>query len=1168
MRFQYIIGRSGVGKSELAMKQFINHVQQGDGKTPYFYLVPDQMSFQTELQLLQRFETQSASNVFVYSFKNIVNVLISTWLQQTGQDLHVISDLGMQMLIRKVLVEHTNEWQVYERVAKQPGFSAHILDCLHEFHNWQVTLEQEHIETFTNDQALRRKLHDILLIRQYVKEQLDEKGVMTQQQQLQQATQLLANKNVVNALSLSNAVIVIDGFHSFNKLEQQFIQTLAQVVAKTTLVLTLDRPYDTIEEYEQSETFLITGKTYWQMCQFTHKTFQPTDVQTIWLDSQQHQRSEQKALQQLEKWLADRGSFAQETPLDNEDEAIQIIGGMNRLREVEAVAQHIRNQVIHGARYQDVAVYVSQPSEYYQLIRRIFPLYDLPFFLDEKTPMYFHPILECILGSLAVVKHNWQYEDIFRTVKTGFFNSEQLSNHDYFEQIAFFENYCIRRGKFGRKHWHEHTQWTYRISDTIEHLEQPLTDVEQKHTEQITHWRTLIVIPLQQFESAIKQAQTVQDFSIAVFTLLEYLQVPQQLFTQMQNAESEGELVKAKQDQQVWQQLVTVFEEIVTISGDDTIDLTQFISILETGFEQLTFQLAPPSLDYVLIGDFERARFQMAQTDSGMGIQYTYVLGLNEGSFPFFADQTGLLTQAEREQFEQANIQLAPDLYGSLASQQLNFYLLVANTKKQVVLSYVLADGESGEKEQYPAQIIQEITHQFGVQTRLFPQQLGEIYAPFSLTPKASYRYLHYHLAQALQGKELGIMWQATYNWLITHDEQAYFIRRSLDYKNIATRIDPMLVKRCFGDKISGTATRIETYNRCPYRFYTQYMLGLQDEQTYKISFLQIGNLYHYCLEFIAVQLFERKYRFAQLTEQEIVSWTKESLQQLQPYLHYHAFYENARSEYLLKKLEQNVLESVRRLVEIDQHSQFDLRFAEVSFGQKQSIFAAREYILTPEYTLSLRGKIDRIDTLETETGTYVRIIDYKSTDKSVDFDEIYHGLSLQMPMYLDVATQDILPNSHPAGMFYFTIQNKKANISLAKAQEYIGHPQQQLLGYAIDDATIISQMDDTLLHGATDYIKGIKQSKTGFYKTSPILSAEELTNLTTFTNEKIRSSAELIIAGEVPIEPKGIEKLPCEYCPYRTICQFDQQLPENPGCYVTSGHREAVLMNQKNEEE
>ncbi|MGL5548846.1 MAG: PD-(D/E)XK nuclease family protein [Culicoidibacterales bacterium] len=1161
MRFQYIIGRSGVGKSEYAMQQFVEAAKSTNGKAKYFYLVPDQMSFQTEWQLLQRFPNQVASNVFVYSFKNIVRLLLEAWQQQEHEQVKPMSDLGLQMIVRKVLVEKQSQLQVYQRVVKQPGFTQHVIDCLTEFQNWQVDdAAYQKVLAQTSDEAFQQKMADLAIIQAGVEEQILKQGVWSPAHQLQFATELLSNQSITEAVGLTEATIVIDGFHSFNKREQQFLQQLAQVVKQTTLILTVDRPYLTMQAYEQSQTFAISGKTYWQFRQFTKQFFATEEIEEVWLNPQQWLRSENPQLIQLEKWLADAKSVATPVQHSTKEAAIQVVGAMNRLREVEALAQQIRQLVMNGAKYHEIAVYLSQKEAYSALVQRIFPIYEIAFFIDEKMPMYFHPVLELIVGSLTVIKNNWQYEELFRTVKTGFFVFDHCASELLEHELALFERYCLTRGKFGKKQWQAPEVWEYRSTDTIEQLQKPLSEAEVLQTEKFAAFRAAIVEPLKQLEEQIKAATTIQNYCEAIFRFLIQLTVPEQLAQQIIEAEQAGETLRAKQNQQVWQQLIQVFEELVAIAGDEVSDFSQFLTILESGFEQLKFQVAPPALDHVLIGDFERARFQMAKNSKGMGVNHAFVLGVNEGFVPFLPGQNGVLSQSDREQFAAAQIQLAPDLNDSIASQQLSFYMLATNATTSVTFSYVLADGENGESEMYPARILQQLCQYFQLTPRLYPQMLGEVFEPFALNPNASYRYLHHHLQQALQGQQLAPEWQATYNWLLANHQQSYFIQRSLNYRNLAQPIRRELVDQCFKKQISGTATRIETYNRCPYRFFAQYMLHLQQPNEYEVGYLQIGNLYHHCLEMISQQLFETKRRFADLSESDIQALTTAAVQKIEPYLRYHAFYENARSQYLLNKLINNVIASVQRLVKIDQHSQFDLRFAEVSFGQKQSQYAARTYPIAPDYQLNLRGKIDRIDTLETEVGTYVRIVDYKSTDKSIDFDEIYHGLSLQMPMYLDVAIKDILPNTQAAGMFYFTIQNKKVSINQTEIESQTGEPTQQLLGYALADEHIISKMDDTFVTGKTEFIKGIKKTKAGLGKTSMVLSQQEMMNLTEFTNEKLMMSAEKIVAGDVAIEPKGIEQLPCSYCPYRSLCQFDQQLPENPGCYASKGHRSDVL--------
>ena len=77
---------------------------------------------------------------------------------------------------------------------------------------------------------------------------------------------------------------------------------------------------------------------------------------------------------------------------------------------------------------------------------------------------------------------------------------------------------------------------------------------------------------------------------------------------------------------------------------------------------------------------------------------------------------------------------------------------------------------------------------------------------------------------------------------------------------------------------------------------------------------------------------------------------------------------------------------------------------------------------------MKLRGRIDRIDASEIGGKNYVRVVDYKSSARSLDLTEVYYGLSLQMMTYLDVALENADEwlgfNADPAGVLYMHIHN------------------------------------------------------------------------------------------------------------------------------------------------
>ena len=68
--------------------------------------------------------------------------------------------------------------------------------------------------------------------------------------------------------------------------------------------------------------------------------------------------------------------------------------------------------------------------------------------------------------------------------------------------------------------------------------------------------------------------------------------------------------------------------------------------------------------------------------------------------------------------------------------------------------------------------------------------------------------------------------------------------------------------------------------------------------------------------------------------------------------------------------------------------------------------------------TVEIVGKIDRIDIAKDENNKYLRIIDYKSSVKDIDYTNIYAGLQLQLITYLDAMCK--IEDFIPAGILYF----------------------------------------------------------------------------------------------------------------------------------------------------
>ena len=80
----------------------------------------------------------------------------------------------------------------------------------------------------------------------------------------------------------------------------------------------------------------------------------------------------------------------------------------------------------------------------------------------------------------------------------------------------------------------------------------------------------------------------------------------------------------------------------------------------------------------------------------------------------------------------------------------------------------------------------------------------------------------------------------------------------------------------------------------------------------------------------------------------------------------------------------------------------------EVNFGQTGKYPPIR-IVLEDGTQINLIGQIDRIDEFDENDDRYIRIIDYKSSDKNINLTEVYYGLQLQLLVYLDAILESAM---------------------------------------------------------------------------------------------------------------------------------------------------------------
>jgi len=223
----------------------------------------------------------------------------------------------------------------------------------------------------------------------------------------------------------------------------------------------------------------------------------------------------------------------------------------------------------------------------------------------------------------------------------------------------------------------------------------------------------------------------------------------------------------------------------------------------------------------------------------------------------------------------------------------------------------------------------------------------------------------------------------------------------------------------------------------------------------------------------------------------------------------------------------------------------FRPKLSEASFGGNAGILGKYELTFSDGRVLSLDGKIDRLDFMESNADKAAIIFDYKRKARSFSWAEFYYGLDMQLPIYMSAIRNAI--NSkvrNPVGAFYMPIEVTPAATALGEMSK------SDSFGYkakGIFDGRFFRQLDGTAGTGWSKFYSfriTAKDGQYGNYGISSALKPDDFEKVLIFTERKIFQLVEEILSGRIEIKPYRLGgKSPCSFCKYKSVCRFDWQI-------------------------
>ena len=1080
-----MIGRAGCGKTTELLRRL---VEAGKSR-PQILLVPEQQSHEMERALCRAGGDGASLYGEVLSFSRLANRI---FLAAGGMGEPELDQGGRVLLMHQAVQAAAGGLRVYARPSRKPAFLTALLATLDELKSGCVAPEQlrkagEEAEGPDGD-----KLRDLGLICGTY-DALAAQIAWDPRDRLTRAADKLKETPWAEGMD-----VWLDGFTDFTPQQLQLLRLLLRQAHSVTAALTCDHLEDNEGGTGIFSPARRTGASLLRLAQLERV---PSQVETI----QPPEGVRAPALAFLEEHL-----FAQKPPAYPHPAAgeVCLYSALTPRGEVERTAAEILRLVREeGLRFREIGVAARNFERYSGLIQSVFSRYGIPVFCSAMTDILEKPVLALVTAALDTLAGGYRYEDLFRYLKTGLTWMEA-------EDRDFLENYALKWNLYGSR-WTQSKPWTMHPKGYGFDWE----DEDRAALDRLNELRQKVTAPLELLHK--NPVRTGRGQAMALYRFLEETGLPQQLDARAKGLDGRGELALAEEYRQLWDILCLGLEQCAQLLGDTPMELDEFSGLLRLVLSQYSVGTIPVALDQVSAGETTR--------QTGHRVKALFLLGADDASLPLASEPEGLLSDSDRALLSLCGVDLHQTSEELLYREMTTIYLTCAQPSACLSVSWSRQGGDG--EECRPSFLV---------------ERLKLVFPDLSVVQEESLKG-RFRLCAPLPALEQAGRSPAARRALAQLPDYAPALDRLAQADSWERgRLSRRAVDGLYGAIVPMSASRMDLYNSCHFSYFMRFGLEAQPRKPAGFAAPEYGTFVHYVLEHVLKQMDvdgglgpAQTDLLVQLTDQAVEQYVREKLGGLDQ--------QSERFRYLFHRLRRSVLAVVENMVEELAASQFRPCSFELGFGAGKP--AAPIEFTANGVTIRVTGFVDRVDGWVHNGRLYLRVVDYKTGRKSFDWSDIYHGLGLQMLLYLFALEKngETLYNQpvESAGVLYLPARDavlKGSRTMSDEAWRAMMDKQLKRSGLVLDQREVVNAMEAPA-NGSYRFLPLKISKSTGTVSGEALVSLQRLGRLGEHVQRVLRAISQEIAAGNITADPfwRGEEKNACRFCDYAAACHFEE---------------------------
>lgn len=1066
MPLKIIYGRAGTGKTTACIEE----IRQTLLKTPcnIIYLTPEQYSLDAERMFSSALAGAERARVEVLSFERLAHRVFA----EVGPVIcSVLDDTGKRMLAERCILKVSGKLTYFTGVCGQMGFVTRITDLIKELK--QNGMTAEHLQAAaerTESRTLKYKLYDCMLILKEYEAQLQ--APLTDSDDHMR----LLREKIERFGLFGNTCVYADHFTGFTREQREVLRVLLRQCVSLTVTLTTD----SLAYRDPFELFYRAKKTAQQLFEMAQDERAEVLPNTYLQKCLQFSDNEELAHLERAFFQLSPGKYLKKT------ENLKIFRSKDYNAEIEQIAAEIRRLVrCAGYRYRDIAVVIRDSELYNPIIKDVFSRFEILFNTSENISPKSLFLLKGLTSIFEIVVQQYTFDAVFSFVKSDFCKLPPSAKY-------LLENYVFEAGN-APWFWNSNRPLTFQGS---------FSDLE---FQQIQDAVAVVRQTIAAFTSRFSGRKTAGEIIAAYQSFLGAIDAENVTVRLAKRFKAEGNLQLYDETAAVYNRLIDVLNMMQSYFGDLHLTFEKFYAILNAGLSNQGIGQIPAGVDDVQV--------LLADRIFAQKFKVVFVAGVTDGVLPRGYVNEGIFSDLER-----AELDLESDSTMVHCDENGVIYNLLVSASDKLYLCYPQADNEGAALK--PSSVISTVK-------RLFPnisecahvaENMQDLSAVEAVLPA-------FHKAVEYGGKGV---WGTVAAWMQNNRPELYHvIERSAAYSNLSRVLQPDVVAALYGGQISSSVSRIEQYNRCQFAYFVRYGLNVLPRREFKMDAADTGSYMHEIID--RYSKYAQAYGWDRMTEahchEKAEALTHAVLEQ---YLSTY-YTESKRFSYLFGKITGIMKATLWSITQFYKQSGYVALGYELEFDENGG-FAPITVTLDDGREVVLRGKIDRADVRRTEQGDFVSIVDYKSSQKDIDYTKVLCGVQIQLPAYISAVCGHLAGTGGrpiPAAMLYYKIDMPLVNGTRDTTDEELVQAllkSMKMRGVMLENCMI----DDLFV---------VKSNVT----------TRQLDRLCKTAYRQLKKAVASMLDGQIAINPLRLaDGTACDYCPYGSVCGFHTDFRDN----------------------